>query len=196
MADITGTVNEPPEVYNPTKRSLPRRLDAGPTFATSPREVDDWKLREESSGPTQIALASTIRDQITSLQGKLQALEATNNPRTILPELHNAQTGRIDAQKVADFMGIALKPLCAGLRLNYSSVHRNTAAASLQVALRPLKRSLELLQEFLGKSELVRIWLNLPHPDLDGTTALETILAGQTSAVHLLLENAWNGVPV
>ena len=108
----------------------------------------------------------------------------------------HAQSGRIDALRVAEFMGVALKPLAEGLGLNYKAVHRNSSAASFQEALRPVKRSLELLHEFFGPAEAIRIWLNTPHPDLDGTTALETILEGKAFAVSRILGNAWNGVPV
>lgn len=140
--------------------------------------------------------AVKIRDQILVLQKKLAALTLTDAPSVNLPELHDETTGRIDAQKVADFMGVALKPLSEGLRLNYKAVHRSPSAAAFQPALRPVKRSLELLHAFLGTPEAIRVWLNTPHPDLDGTTALETILEGKASAVQLVLENAWDGVPV
>lgn len=80
--------------------------------------------------------------------------------------------------------------------MNYKAVHRNPSATSFQKALRPVKRSLELLHEFFGTAEAIRAWLNTPHPDLDGSTALETILEGKGDAVGLILENAWNGVPV
>jgi hypothetical protein len=97
---------------------------------------------------------------------------------------------------MADFMGVALKPFVEGLGLNYKAVHRSPAARGFQAALRPVKRSLELLHEFFGPAEAIRAWLNTPHPDLDGTTAIETILEGKPDAVGLILENAWNGVPV
>lgn len=117
-------------------------------------------------------------------------------PKVTLPELHDAKTGRIDAQKVADFMSVPLKPLVEGLGLNYKAVHHNPSAAGFQEALRPVKRSMELLQEFVGPATAIRAWLNTPHPDLDRTTALKTILEGKADAVLLILENAWNGVPV
>jgi len=53
-------------------------------------------------------------------------------------------------------------------------VHRNPSAAGVQQAIRPVKRSLELLHEFFGPVEAIRAWLNTPHPDLDGTSALQT----------------------
>jgi hypothetical protein len=140
--------------------------------------------------------ALEIRSQIKALQEELKILDVSEAPKVILPELHDGKTGRIDAQKVAEFMGVALKPFSEGLGLNYKAVHRSPSAAGFQKALRPVKRSLELLHEFFGPPESIRARLNTPHPDLDGTTALETILEGKAEAVGLILENAWNGVPV
>jgi len=142
------------------------------------------------------ARAIRIRAQIATLQEELETLSLPGVSKVILPKLHDEKTGRIDAQKVANFMGVALKPLVEGLGLNYKTVHRSPSAAGVQQALRPLKRSLEILHEFFGSEEAIRVWLNTPHPDLDGTTALETILEGKAFAVNLILENAWNGVPV
>ena len=62
--------------------------------------------------------------------------------------------------------------------------------------LKPVKRSLEILHEFFNKPETVRVWLNTPHPDLDGRTALEMILANNLDPVLRILENAAAGVPV
>ncbi len=140
--------------------------------------------------------AQAIRAQIARLVGELKALSPTTAPNVILGELHDEATGRINAQKVADFMGVPLKQLSEGLGLNYKAVHRSPAAAGFQQALRPVKRSLEILHEFFGPKETIRIWLNTPHPDLDGVSALETILEGKAFAVSRILGNAWNGVPV
>ena len=143
-----------------------------------------------------LAKALEIRARIKALQEEPQILDVSEVPKVILPELHDGKTGRIDAQKVAEFMGVVLKLLSEGLGLNYKAVHRSPSAAGFQKALRPVKRSLELLHEFFGPPESIRAWLNTPHPDLGGTTALETILEGKAEAVGLILENAWNGVPV
>lgn len=139
--------------------------------------------------------ALKIRGQIAKLEEELKALNVVEVPKVILPELHDAATGRIDAQKVADFMGVPLKQLSEGLGLYYKAVHRSPSASGFQQALRPVKRSLEILREFFGPAEAIRAWLNTPHPDLDGTTAMETILEGKADAAWTLLENAWNGIP-
>jgi uncharacterized protein (DUF2384 family) len=93
-------------------------------------------------------------------------------------------------------MGVPLKRLAQGLQLNYKAVHRHPSAVSFQPSLRRVKRCLEILQEFFQKPETVRAWLNTPHPDLDSSTALEVILAGNPEAVLRILENAAAGVPV
>lgn len=138
-----------------------------------------------------------LEAKISELQESLRvALNGVDKPAVVLPELHDTDSGRIDAQKIADFMGVPLKQLSEGLGLNYKAVHRNTSAAGFQKALRPVKKTLELLQEFFGTAETIRVWLNTPHPDLDGASALEIIMEGKVDAVTLILENAWNGVPV
>lgn len=148
------------------------------------------------SKPTSLARARKIRSQIRRLQTELEELGAGIAPEVILPQLHDPRNGRIDAQKVADFIGIPLKPLSEGLGLNYKAVHRNSSASGFQPALQPVKRALEILQELFGSKETIRIWLNTPHPELGGDTSLNTILSARTMAVTRLLENARQGVPL
>jgi hypothetical protein len=142
------------------------------------------------------AEALKIRSQILKLEERLKSLKVAVLPKVILPELHHPATGRIDAQKVAEFMGVPLKQLSEGLGLYYKAVHRSPADTGFQQALRPVKRVLELLHEFFGPVAAIRAWLNTPHPDLGGASALETIMEGRADAVALILENAWNGIPV
>ncbi len=131
------------------------------------------------------------------MQVKLNALiRGAKGLLVTLPELHDKATGRIDAQKLADFLGVPLKRLAESLGLNYKAVHRNPSAAGFQEALQPLKRILELLHEFFPNPESARVWLNTPHPDLEGKTAIQTILSGNAGAALIILENASTGVPV
>jgi hypothetical protein len=141
--------------------------------------------------------ATELESQLMALQQQLQTLlRGTGGLQVLLPELHDDASGRIDAQKLAVYMGVPLKRLTEGLRLNYKAIHRNPSAEACQTPLKPVKRSLEILREFFNKPETVRVWLNTPHPDLDGRTALEMILANNPNAVLTVLENAAAGVPV
>ena len=126
-------------------------------------------------------------EKIADLQRQLRALTESTPMR---------QTGRVDAQKVADYLGLPLKPFAEGLVLFYKAVHCNPSAQAIQEALQPVKRSLDILADFFSQRASVRAWLNTPHPDLDGCTALATILDNQAGAVRTILENALAGVPV
>jgi hypothetical protein len=130
------------------------------------------------------------------LQQRIKSRRANGSVRVVLANLHDEATGRLDAQKTAEYMGVPLKRLSDGLGLPYKAVHRTPYADAWQGALRPVKRSLDILEDFFRKPELARAWLNTPHPDLDGSTALETILQNRAESVLIILENARSGVPV
>jgi hypothetical protein len=141
--------------------------------------------------------AAEMQRSIMAMQEQIKTLlRGAGGLQVTLPELHDEATGRIDAQKVANYMGVPLARLAEALQLNYKAIHRNPSAEAAQPPLKPVKRSLEILHEFFHKPETVRVWLNTPHPDLDGHTALELILANNPNAVLRILENAAAGVPV
>jgi hypothetical protein len=147
--------------------------------------------------PEILERAAELQSQVAAMQEKLQTLlRGVGGLQVVLPELHDETSGRIDAQKLAVYMGVPLKRLAEGLQLNYKAIHRNPSAEAIQPPLKPVKRSMEILNEFFNKPETVRVWLNTPHPDLDGHTALEMILADNPIAVLRILENAAAGVPV
>jgi Protein of unknown function (DUF2384) len=146
--------------------------------------------------PALLDKANRLQDELAVIHEKINGLVRTARSMSIaLPELHDETTGRIDAQKLADFMGLPLKRLAEALGLNYKAVHRNPSAESIQEALQPVKRVMELLFELFPRPESVRIWINTPHPDLGGRTALDTILARNSRAVITILENALAGIP-
>ena len=149
------------------------------------------------NNPELLRRVTELQDRLSGVQEELKAiLRGTGGLQVRLPELHDEATGRIDAQKVANFMGVPLARLAEALQLNYKAIHRNPWAEAAQSQLKPVKRSLEILHGFFQKPETVRVWLNTPHPDLDGHTALELILANNSNAVLRILENAAAGVPV
>jgi hypothetical protein len=149
------------------------------------------------NNPDLLNRVTKLQDRISAVQEELQAiLRGVGSLQVTLPELHDEATGRVDAQKVAHYLGVPLARLAEALQLNYKAIHRNPSAEAAQPPLKPVKRSLEILHEFFHKPETVRVWLNTPHPDLDGHTALEMMLANNPNAVLRILENADAGVPV
>ena len=97
----------------------------------------------------------------------------------MLVELHDPRTGRIDAQRVSDYLNVPLTRLARALGMNYTTVHKTPAAPSIQGPLAPIKRSLEILENMLGERATVLAWLNSPNPDLGMRTPIEVILEGQ-----------------
>lgn len=178
----------------PTRGGTPHDGIAAEGRQQSRGEVAVGHMATATGKQPRQARARKLRTQIAKLEDQLRALNVVEAPRVILPKLHDAGTGRIDAQKVAEFMGVPLKRLSEGLGLNYKAVHRNPSAASFQKALMPVKRSLEYLQQAFQKPEIIRAWLNTPHPMLEDQTSLATILEGKAFAIERLLGNAWEGV--
>lgn len=112
-----------------------------------------------------------------------------------LQELHDPQTGRLDAERVAEYLKIPLKSLAGSLGKSYASVHKTPTGASLQPALQSIKRILEILEQVLVNRPAVLAWLNSPHPDLGRRTPLSVLLEGQPGVVEDMLEAALWGLP-
>jgi hypothetical protein len=96
---------------------------------------------------------------------------------------------------VAEYLNISLKDLAEALKKNYTAVQKTPTAVSLQAALRPIKRSLQILEEVLGDRPSVLAWWNSPHTDLGLRSPLEVLLGGQGQAVADMLEAAVMGTP-
>jgi Glycine zipper/Protein of unknown function (DUF2384) len=126
----------------------------------------------------------------------LQALpKASSSPKVTLQELHDPETGRLDAVRMADYLSLPLKQLSESLGRNYSTVHRTPTAPSIQETLRSIKRSLEILEEVLGDKASVLAWWNSPHPDLGRKTPMQVLLEGRAQAIEDMLEASLEGIP-
>lgn len=166
-------------------------------------------MADEGAGLTAIseALEQGATDYIAKpvekneLLVRLQrALVASRRARATLdvplPELHDPETGRIDAKRVAEFLAIPVAKLAKALGANYPTVHKTPAAQGLQKGLRPIKRAIELVSGLTRNPADARAWLNNPHPDLGRRrTPMDVILKGQADALVTLLENALTGIP-
>ncbi len=120
---------------------------------------------------------------------------ATVPPQVTLQDLHDPETGRLDAARIAEYLKVPLKQLAGGLGKNYSTVHKTPSAPALQPALRSIKRILEILDQVFVNRSTALAWLNNPHPDLDQRVPLDVILEGYPEAVEDMLEAALTGTP-
>lgn len=113
----------------------------------------------------------------------------------VLQQLHDPDSGRVDAKRVADYLGVPLAKLAPALGVKYGTLFKTSSAESVQESLRPIKRVLTILNDMVGDRQTVRAWLNAPHADLGMRTPIRVILEGHVDALLRLLENALEGIP-
>lgn len=113
----------------------------------------------------------------------------------LLPSLHDPETGRLDARRIAEYLSISVSSLAQAIGRGEAAVHKSPAADSLQDGLAPVARTLAILFRLLRSREDVLAWLNAPHPDLGGHTPLSLIRGGKATAVSEMLEAALAGQP-
>lgn len=111
------------------------------------------------------------------------------------PELHNPDSGRIDAKRVADFFGMSLAKMAKAVGRSPQSVHKTPDSVRLQRGLGVFLRIAAGLTALFGLEGDGRIWLNTPNPDLDNTRPLELIEKGRGEIIAELLEDALLGHP-
>ena len=113
----------------------------------------------------------------------------------VLSELHDPNTGRLDASRMASFLGAPLSSFAKFSDVSVAGLHKNPASVSVQPHLIPIARSLAILTQLLPSKESVLAWMNSPHPDLGGQTPIRLIFEGKAQVVTDLLEAALAGQP-
>jgi DNA-binding response OmpR family regulator len=113
----------------------------------------------------------------------------------VLAELHDPGTGRLDAGRIASFLGVPLSSFAKFSDVSVAGLHKSPRSVSVQPHLIPIARSLAILTQLLSTKESILAWMNSPHPDLGGQTPLQLVLEGKGQVVTDLLEAALAGQP-
>jgi len=132
---------------------------------------------------------------LTPTLRKIAEVQVPTKLEVALPQLHDRDSGRVDARRVADYLGVPLAKLASALGAKYRTLFKTPAAESVQESLRPIKRVLTILSGMVGDQRMVRAWLNSPHADLGMRTPIQVMLEGHVDAVLRILENALEGIP-
>jgi len=172
---LTGKDASPEALYDLTQFGF-----TATAFQTDPfkpeeliRYIQDAVLRRRSEAPSIIASVTAH----------------------VLPELHDPDTGRLDAKRIADYLSVPLSTLAEAIGKNIAAVHKSPSAPALQENLAAIARILGILVPLLRTRERVLAWLNSPHPDIGGRIPMSFILDGKGVAVAELLEAALAGQP-
>ena len=113
-----------------------------------------------------------------------------------LLEAHDPRSGRYDALRVSQSLGLSVAELAQMLGWTSRGLRKNPTSPRLQEPLTRLVATATLLRELLGGSlPHVRIWLRAPHPGLGGCTPLACLLAGQIEPVEDLVQAMAAGQP-
>jgi hypothetical protein len=112
-----------------------------------------------------------------------------------MPELHDPDTGQLDARLVAAYLDVPLSHLAVALGKKYQTVRKSPTAPALQEELTAIETSLNVLTQVIGDRPTILAWLSSPHADLGMRTPMQVILDGHADAVEGMLMNAVWGIP-
>lgn len=121
----------------------------------------------------------------------------TAMPHHLRPALDGATgpSGRYNARRVAELMGVSLRELAALLGRDVSALSRAPESVSLQEPLRPLVTVLDLVGRTGASGDAVRAWLRSPIPGLGYAVPLELLRSGRHEALVQALRDALEGNP-
>jgi DNA-binding response OmpR family regulator len=141
------------------------------------------------------ALLGRLRGILSRRTSKARPLSPPVPPVNahVLAELHDPETGRLDASRIASYLGTPLSSFGKFSHISVAGLHKSPASASMQTHLAPIARSLAILTQLLTTKEKVLAWMNSPHPDLGSETPIHLILEGKAQVVADLLESALAG---
>jgi hypothetical protein len=97
--------------------------------------------------------------------------------KTFVPGFHD-ETGRLDASRVAQAMGLTLSQVAKAIGVTTSALSKRPNAAAAQPGLREAEFSWATLLDMLGEVQLARAWLHAGHPDFSGQFPLHYLTEG------------------
>lgn len=113
----------------------------------------------------------------------------------VVRDLHDPETGRLDAKRIAEYLALPLSTLANGLGRSVAAVHKSPASLPLQEKLAPIAWTIGALSLVLRSRDNLLTWLNSPHPDLDGHTPMSLIVSGRAVEISEMVKAALAGQP-
>lgn len=105
-----------------------------------------------------------------------------------LLSVHDPETGRYDAKRLADVLAITQKEMASIVGYSARGLGKNPASPKLQDDLARLVQLINKLRELLdGDMSLVRIWLKAPHPSLANAQPITYLEEGHLELIEGLV---------
>jgi CheY-like chemotaxis protein len=156
--------------------------------------IDFIRLPLKRSELTHRALR-LLKAMRTHIADTLSSTTKTPLLQHLVPDIHNPETGRIDAKKVSELLGVPLAHVAQMLGRSLSAVHKTSDSVALQPGLAKLEQIIAALLRLAGSPQGLRIWLNSPNRELEDLTPIELLKDGKVEVVADLLEDALLGQP-
>lgn len=121
--------------------------------------------------------------------------ERPHSSAAVVEELHDPETGLLDAQRAARAMGISLVVLATALGSTPSKLANRPGAKPVQSALREIEFAIAGLRRLLGSDRRIVVWLNEPHPDLGGEPPINLLTKGSAWDFANFVRSALAGQP-
>jgi hypothetical protein len=165
------------------------------TVIRSPH-VDFVRMSEDSNEPADEIVERAAR-LIAGVGANAMTAFPSGDPglRHTVPGLHAVDSGRLDAGRVANLLGVSLAEFARMLGKRAGTIAKTPDAASLQPALRVFERIAAPLLRLAGTPERLRAWLNAPNPALGGEPPMQLIMEDRAEAVAELVESIALGEP-
>jgi len=112
-----------------------------------------------------------------------------------LTDTRSPETGKLDARRTAQTLGLTLRELGRVLGRDPSGLSKHPSSEGLQPSLQSLDELALQLRDVLGSLETARMWLRAPNPVLAGEAPFDYLLRADVEGIRKLLLLAESGMP-
>ena len=146
--------------------------------------------------------AAQIREADAAIDAAVASLPTAEERRArsadllkvITPEFRDAQSGRLDARRIAEDMEMSIAALARAAGVSQQALSSKPDSPAAQAGLLPVARLSSVLNQ-LFVPEHKRVWLQTPHPRFGDRSPIQAIEAGEAELVLLSVESARDGSP-
>jgi len=125
---------------------------------------------------------------------KLTLARAAKLTTVAAPELRNERSGRLDAKRIAERLGVSVNRLAPATGVSQQALSKRPDSPRAQKGLASIARVIVALNELNPAGE-AKMWLNTPHRGLGDAAPLDLILRSRADVVARMLEAALEGIP-
>lgn len=105
-----------------------------------------------------------------------------------LTPARNPQSGRLDAKRLGDYLGLNVTDIARILRRDPSGLRKRPDSETLQAPMTEIERLAVRVRDLTGDEGYTRMWFHTPNPALSGTTPLRHLEHGSARELHALLD--------